>query len=208
MILPRVAMASGVLLALSSVGIWNVLPQREVLRGAAPLCLRETGEGGTRSWEKQPCCDGLRPLKKSVRTVNGWGCSVPENDEKRYVCTRCGDGICGRAENSCNCPHDCPIPWACGNKKLQDHEQCDDGNRRIGDGCSERCTTEEGWICAGSPSICRLRRTPVKKRTASGSDITSCLGKEDGSVIRLGDGCTVCTCGRNLPQVCTRLPCS
>lgn len=36
-----------------------------------------------------------------------------------------------------------PIQFVnCGNKKVDKYEQCDDGNRRAGDGCSSVCATE------------------------------------------------------------------
>ena len=34
------------------------------------------------------------------------------------------------------------------------NEDCDDGNTEPGDGCSEVCDIEEGWVCTGSPSVC------------------------------------------------------
>lgn len=34
-------------------------------------------------------------------------------------------------------------------------EECDDGNRKNGDGCDSECRIEGGWICdAVSPSVC------------------------------------------------------
>ena len=36
--------------------------------------------------------------------------------------------------------------------------QCDDGNNRNGDGCSENCLIESGWTCTSdSPSLCTLK---------------------------------------------------
>lgn len=36
----------------------------------------------------------------------------------------------------------------CGNGILDVPEQCDDGNRVSGDGCSPECSIEYGWICS------------------------------------------------------------
>ena len=33
----------------------------------------------------------------------------------------------------------------CGNRLIEIHEQCDDGNKKDGDGCSDKCQIEEGW---------------------------------------------------------------
>jgi len=44
----------------------------------------------------------------------------------------------------------------CGNGVVESDEVCDDGNDLIGDGCLQ-CQLEEGWTCAGQPSVC----TPV-----------------------------------------------
>lgn len=36
--------------------------------------------------------------------------------------------------------------------------QCDDGNKRSGDGCSANCVIEKGWSCKNSSgrSVCQL----------------------------------------------------
>lgn len=33
--------------------------------------------------------------------------------------------------------------------------QCDDGNVKSEDGCSDTCKIEKGWICSGAPSNCK-----------------------------------------------------
>ncbi len=43
----------------------------------------------------------------------------------------------------------------CGNGLIESGEECDDGNRLPGDGCSPDCTIEPGWSCSGAPSTCR-----------------------------------------------------
>lgn len=47
-------------------------------------------------------------------------------------------------------------PFAvCGNGIVEGAEQCDDGSRKGGDGCSADCQIEEGWVCRGvNPSVC------------------------------------------------------
>jgi cysteine-rich repeat protein len=46
------------------------------------------------------------------------------------------------------------VPEKCGNGRKDSTEQCDDGNTAAGDGCSSVCTTEPGFDCNGSPSVC------------------------------------------------------
>jgi cysteine-rich repeat protein len=44
----------------------------------------------------------------------------------------------------------------CGDGQIVGDEQCDDGNRLPGDGCSASCRTEPGWSCsaAGCTTVC------------------------------------------------------
>ncbi|AKT41005.1 uncharacterized protein CMC5_051620 [Chondromyces crocatus] len=42
----------------------------------------------------------------------------------------------------------------CGDGRVELEEACDDGNVRSGDGCDAGCEIEEGFGCAGSPSVC------------------------------------------------------
>ncbi|KAI8469316.1 MAG: concanavalin A-like lectin/glucanase domain-containing protein [Monoraphidium minutum] len=48
------------------------------------------------------------------------------------------------------------VRWlsACGNGAVEGSEECDNGDRSDGDGCSSSCKIEAGWHCAGSPSVC------------------------------------------------------
>ena len=39
---------------------------------------------------------------------------------------------------------------SCGNGTIETGEQCDDGNRNSGDGCSASCATEPGFGCAAT----------------------------------------------------------
>jgi hypothetical protein len=50
-----------------------------------------------------PCCVGLQRVDASEPGANG--ACLPE--QNGYLCTRCGDGECGLAENQCTCPNDC-----------------------------------------------------------------------------------------------------
>lgn len=52
---------------------------------------------------KNMCEKGLTPISDSVVLKDS--CGFPMC--KCYVCTKCGDGVCGEGENSCNCKKDC-----------------------------------------------------------------------------------------------------
>jgi cysteine-rich repeat protein len=58
----------------------------------------------------------------------------------------CGRSICGSSSSSSSQPPPAPPP-VCGNGIHEAKEECDDGNRNPGDGCSFSCTIEEGFIC-------------------------------------------------------------
>lgn len=49
----------------------------------------------------------------------------------------------------------CPLPvGVCGDATPDLDEECDDGSRIGGDGCSPKCKVEPGWRCLGTPSRC------------------------------------------------------
>ncbi len=67
-------------------------------------------------------------------TTNGDGCTQFCQLEKQ-ICTKdsdCSVGVC--ISGTCSAQ--------CGNKKIEAGEQCDDGNRVLGDGCSASCQRE------------------------------------------------------------------
>jgi cysteine-rich repeat protein len=45
-------------------------------------------------------------------------------------------------------------PPGCGDGQITAPETCDDDNVTAGDGCSPQCTSEPGWSCTGTPSVC------------------------------------------------------
>jgi hypothetical protein len=49
------------------------------------------------------CCEGLAAIAES-RPEEGECRSAPPSVK---VCARCGDGVCGKGENRCNCAEDC-----------------------------------------------------------------------------------------------------
>lgn len=76
----------------------------------------------------------------------------------------------------------------CGNGVLENGEQCDDGNYRSGDGCSNECDTESGFLCqnvtvasGGGDFIitqcCKALLNPV-----TNASTCSCVGQDSGSL--------------------------
>ncbi len=61
------------------------------------------------------------------------------------------------------------VPSAvCGDGVVAGTEGCDDGNTAAVDGCSAACSVEDGWSCAGEPSVClRVPETPTIEGEAS-----------------------------------------
>jgi len=88
---------------------------------------------------------------------------------------------------------------ACGNSLVEDVETCDDSNTTDFDGCSSACKIEQGFACAGSPSVCM----------ADCGDGVKLFDEEcDDGNIATGDGCSTChidfgfMCAGS-PSVCT-----
>lgn len=71
--------------------------------------------------------------------------NTPQNNQPEGPI--CGNGIQEEGENSLNCPADCPPESTIGNGVLEAGEECDDGNRVNGDGCSSEGKVESGYIC-------------------------------------------------------------
>lgn len=73
-----------------------------------------------------------------------------------------------------------PNDMDCGNGALDGDEACDDNNVDNGDGCAFDCTEEDGYSCAGEPSVCT---TECGDGVQAGDEACDDGGTEDG------DGC-------------------
>ena len=62
-------------------------------------------------------------------------------------------------------------------------EQCDDGNKTPGDGCSAICQIPAGWTCTGSPSVCTMAGV-------CGDGILGASEACDDKNMTGGDGCS------------------
>jgi len=70
---------------------------------AAKNCTPE-GESYAVVPEAKPCCEGLTVIGCDKPDASG---NCPPACAGASYCTKCGDGICGKGENKCNCPQDC-----------------------------------------------------------------------------------------------------
>jgi len=52
------------------------------------------------------CCAGLTRISRDA-PGDGGACE-PAPIPSLFLCSACGDGVCGDGENRCNCPGDCP----------------------------------------------------------------------------------------------------
>jgi fibro-slime domain-containing protein len=94
--------------------------------------------GDRRVQGSEACDDG--------NTIGGDGCAAD--------CSRVEPGFtCPRASGSGGPCTAVRVP-ACGDAVLDSGEQCDDGNRTGGDGCSVRCLVEPGYSCAAPGVAC------------------------------------------------------
>ncbi len=106
-------------------------------------CIGE-GEKGS-LFNDDTCCPGLKQIANSFS--EGDTCLAPSDGS--FICTNCGNGICGDKENNCNCPEDCKEEKEC--KAIFSHCSCSYqcmeivSNDPIID-CEMVCTKEETSI--------------------------------------------------------------
>ena len=87
----------------------RVAPSCEFAQCPTLNCLKEGEIGQPTAALAKECCSGL----KSVNQINVYDTSCNLTPEAQiahrldYVCTACGNGVCGLGENKCNCPSDC-----------------------------------------------------------------------------------------------------
>ncbi|MCS6900984.1 MAG: DUF4215 domain-containing protein, partial [Myxococcales bacterium] len=71
----------------------------------------------------------------------------------------------------------------CGNGAIEAPETCDDGGASNGDGCSNSCDVEPGFVCRGVPSSCAIR---------CGDGVLAPTEQCDDGNTAAGDGCSSC----------------
>ena len=117
------------------------------------------------------------PLGVAVNSPNddlcddGLWCNGAETCDAVLAC-QAGEDPC--EDNDCDEEADACVD-SCGDGNVHQDEECDDGNQISGDGCSEECTVEEGWLCDDAePSQCT-----EEKGLASGGCGCATPGKRD-----------------------------
>jgi len=149
---------------------------------------------------------------KNGKVVTGWECLLDGGTTSVCVKKGCGNGMLnsneecddGNTVSGDGCSSDCKLESnvtfqcivspdrtqkticrrrVCGDGILTDDEECDDGNKINGDGCSSTCKVEPFYFCNNEPSEC-LRT----KKCGDGyrHDLEEC---DDGNQID-GDGCS------------------
>lgn len=111
-----------------------------------PVCgngLLESGE----VCEGASLPEGCDPGTCTVQA--GYVC-IPEPPEPMDAATGGGTG----AEEPPEWSSTCTLLPVCGNGVTEDGEACDDSDTAPGDGCDPSCQIEEGFSCAGEPSVC------------------------------------------------------
>jgi cysteine-rich repeat protein len=172
--------------------------------GIPSACIEEGKEGS--GLTNDACCEDLISVSNAQRDSEG-DCAV--NEDGSFLCTLCGDGVCGLGENACNCPHDClnlPIaPCGDGWVDTEVSEECDDGNDGNGDGCSVYCMIENGWECnpdeAGQSECASIFGDGLITGTEECDDANTTDG--DGCTLGMIDDGWECA---GEPSECTEIP--
>jgi hypothetical protein len=117
------------------------------------------GAGFTSTTPAGKCCGKLVPVTDSKPSGTPGGCLVPKCP--CYVCTNCGDGLCGKGENGCNCAKDCGLPCFSSGGKFQNW----------GADLNIRCCTGLSAIkdCTGTPPKCVCPSCPCYLCSACGN---------------------------------------
>ncbi|XP_012500097.1 PREDICTED: pappalysin-2 [Propithecus coquereli] len=118
-----------------------------------------------------PLCSGCRPVKYQVLREPPFASGLPvevthprrkftdmevtPGQMYRYQVQVEAGAELGEASPPLNHIHGAPY---CGDGKVAESlgEECDDGDLLSGDGCSRACELEEGFRCAGEPSLCYM----------------------------------------------------
>jgi fibro-slime domain-containing protein len=163
---------------------------------AAPgqLCtaIARCGDGIVSYTRGETCDDGA--------TVAGDGCSANCTVELGWSCDNSGQSKTPPVASVC------VNITVCGDKKLTGAETCDDGNTAAGDGCSNTCKLEAGWVCPIIGAACRAAscgdsllvgvETCDDGNQNSGDGCSSTCQREDGWVCpTVGTACRKTVCG-------------
>jgi len=94
------------------------------------------------------------------------------------------------------------VASVCGNSQTEVNETCDDGNTVAGDGCSDTCTIEAGYVCTGN-----FNTESVCTASACGDGFRAGAEACDDGDTSNGDGCSS-TCTIENGWQCTNASCT
>lgn len=150
-----------IIVCLSTLVFSGCINEGETTTTTMRACYGEGERFNTLETQNAVCCGGL------TRAVD----SFPDEPVGRpdscvtptcpcYVCIDCGNGVCGKEENWCNCPKDCPIPEEipcvkdndCGESFCsQGRNKCQEIKYYCGDGeCQHSRKEYENYTCVGN----------------------------------------------------------
>ena len=107
------------------------------------------------------------------------GCSTECVVEDGWECSEPGEPCTKKKENKKS---------VCGDGKLAKDEDCDDGNKKSGDGCSSGCVVEDGWTCSDAGEPCE-KKSDADTDVCGDGKITGEEKCDDGNS-EDGDGCS------------------
>ena len=90
------------------------------------------------------------------------------------------------------------IALVCGDGMVSPEEECDDGNTRPADGCSDTCLVENGWVC-------EIPGAPCRQITCGDGLVEGEEECDDGNV-EDGDGCSSACLVEEPPPTVTAIP--
>lgn len=94
---------------------WKICPEG-IISGACissqTQCVKDGETVSYANYQTKKCCAGLRAIDTTQTKDSNRQCVGAISPV--YLCTsKCGDGVCGSGENSCNCKSDCEVGVTC-----------------------------------------------------------------------------------------------
>jgi cysteine-rich repeat protein len=112
-----------------------------------------------------PCDPGSVAAAPRSATCAACAAGTFQDQPGQIACLDCAAGTYGPAEGQAMCLS-CDVGWTSATRETACHEicgdglrvgaeSCDDHNQAPGDGCSDLCQVEEGWLCPRPGEACR-----------------------------------------------------
>jgi len=166
-----------------------------------------------------PASNDCSPLAICDNQVGTYGCTCgPGYEGNGFLCADIDE--CARMPSPCGAEEVCinqlggppvcecapgfgrpegggPCATSCGNGQRVVGEECDDGNTTSGDGCSERCEVESGWVCFEDPtlSVCAYTCGDGVLDPLSGEECDDGVENSDTAPDACRERCVAAACG-------------